>query len=141
MSFGRHLNMIKKKLYFTVLFKGYEKKEAGNQPLASFKSPVTSYHCLSYFAYTPVLSYEADQMKIMWYRHRTSDVAHITGCFFSIMIYQIINTTPLKILEMLMAHQIPSRPRLVEDKISAPGIRSRLNNIPVTDGGIVLPIP
>lgn len=62
-------------------------------------------------------------------------------CFLIVIVYHITNTTPLNTLVILIAHQIPSRPRAVAANSIAPGIRRALNKIPTMDGGTVLPNP
>ena len=42
-------------------------------------------------------------------------------------------------LETLIAHHTPSRPRAVDDSISAVGILSAFKVIPTTEGGTVFP--
>ena len=50
-------------------------------------------------------------------------------------------STPLKILEMVMLHQIPLSPRAVLVRTRAMGIRRAVNTILVTEGGSVRPNP
>ena len=54
---------------------------------------------------------------------------------------QVNRSTPLKILEMVMLHQIPLSPRAVLVRTRAMGIRRAVNTILVTEGGSVRPNP
>ena len=47
--------------------------------------------------------------------------------------------TPLKILDIVMLHQMPLRARGVSQRNSAMGIRSAVNTMLITEGGIVRP--
>jgi hypothetical protein len=55
--------------------------------------------------------------------------------------YQILKMTPFKMLEILIAHQTPSRPSAVAASTRAAGILRTLRVIPTTEGGVVLPSP
>ena len=52
-----------------------------------------------------------------------------------------VKSVPLQILDKEMLHQIPFKPKLVEDRINAAGIRAAVRVMPTTDGGRVLPNP
>lgn len=63
----------------------------------------------------------------------------ISGCVLRYRRCHKLRTNPLKILEMLIAHQIPSKPRAVDESSSAPGILRRLKTMLTIEGGKLLP--